>query len=122
MPTEAEFDVTNAVYVEQVRSLFKQIPIALSVNLVNAALVAIVLTPLATRPLPLPWFVSVVLVTIGRGILWLAIARARFSPKTLAVGHGWQPAVRCSAACAGGSAESSCFRSSRRSASSFSSS
>jgi signal transduction histidine kinase/ActR/RegA family two-component response regulator len=71
MPTEAEFDVTSAVYAEQVRSLFKQIPIALSVNLVNAALVAIVLTPLATRPLPLPWFVSVVLVTIARGILWL---------------------------------------------------
>jgi len=81
MPTEAEFDVTNAVYVEQVRSLFKQIPIALSVNLVNAALVAIVLTPLATRPLPLPWFVSVVLVTIGRGILWLCYRQGPVQPE-----------------------------------------
>ena len=65
---EAEHDVANAVYSEQVRSLFRQIPIALSVNFVNAALVAIVLTPLAIRPLVLPWFASVMLVTIGRGI------------------------------------------------------
>jgi signal transduction histidine kinase/ActR/RegA family two-component response regulator len=81
MPTEAEFDVTSAVYAEQVRSLFKQIPIALSVNLVNAALVAIVLTPLATRPLPLPWLVSVVLVTIGRGILWLCYRQGPVQPE-----------------------------------------
>ena len=114
--------MTSAVYAEQVCSLFRQIPIALSVNFVNAPPVTIVLTPLATWPLPLPWFVSVVLVTIGRGIYGCATGRAPFSPKTLAVGHGWQPAVRCSAACAGGSAELSCFRSSRRSASPFSSS
>jgi signal transduction histidine kinase/ActR/RegA family two-component response regulator len=81
MPTEAEDDVTSAVYAEQVRSLFKQIPIALSVNFVNAALVAIVLTPLATRPLPLPWFISVMLVTIGRGILWLRYRQAPVQPE-----------------------------------------
>jgi predicted signal transduction protein with EAL and GGDEF domain len=81
MPTEAETDVTSAVYAEQVRSLFRQIPIALSVNFVNAALVAIVLTPLATRPLPLPWFVSVMLVTIGRGILWLRYRQAPVQPE-----------------------------------------
>jgi hypothetical protein len=44
MPTEAETDVTSAVYTEQVRSLFRQIPIALSVNFVNAALVAMALS------------------------------------------------------------------------------
>jgi len=76
MPMEAGADVTGAVYAEQVRSLFRQIPIALSVNFVNAGLVTIVLTPLATRPFPLPWFVSVMLVTIGRGILWLRYRRA----------------------------------------------
>ena len=81
MPTEAETDVTSAVYAEQVRSLFRQIPIALSVNFVNAALVAIVLTPLATRPLPLPWFVSVMLVTIGRGILWQRYRHAPVQPE-----------------------------------------
>ena len=86
MPTEAEDDVTSAVYSEQVRSLFRQIPIALSVNFVNAALVAIVLTPLATRPLPLPWFVSVMLVTIGRGILWLRYRHGLVQPENA---HRW---------------------------------
>ena len=81
MPTEAETDATSAVYTEQVRSLFKQIPIALSVNFVNAALVAIVLTPLATRPLLLPWFISVMLVTVGRGILWLLYRRTLVQPE-----------------------------------------
>jgi signal transduction histidine kinase/CheY-like chemotaxis protein len=81
MSTEAENDVATAVYAEQVRSLFRQIPIALSVNFVNAALVVIVLTPLATRPLVLPWFVSVVLVTIGRGILWLSYRQAPVQPE-----------------------------------------
>ncbi len=78
---EAEDDVTSAVSAEQVRSLFRQIPVALSVNFINAALVAIVLTPLATRPFPLPWFVSVMLVTIGRGILWLRYRRAPVQPE-----------------------------------------
>jgi len=52
--------------------VFRQMPIALAVNLGNAALVAIVLTPIAARPLPLPlmWLGVVALVTGGRGILW----------------------------------------------------
>src|SRR3984957_4362609 len=81
MATEAKTDVTSAVYTEQVRSLFRQIPIALLVNLVNAALVAIVLTPLATRPLLPPWFVTVVLVTIARAVLWLSYRRAPVQPE-----------------------------------------
>ena len=81
MPTEAETDMPSAVYTEQVRSLFRQIPIALTVNFVNAALVAIVLTPLATRPLLLPWFISVMLVTVGRGILWLRYRHAPVQPE-----------------------------------------
>jgi signal transduction histidine kinase/CheY-like chemotaxis protein len=82
MATEAKTDVTSAVYTEQVRSLFRQIPTALSVNLFNAALVAIVLTPLATRPLVLPWFISAMLVTIGRGILWLRCRYALIQPES----------------------------------------
>lgn len=81
MRAEAETDVTSAAQAEQVRSLFRQIPIALCVNFVNAALVAIVLTPLATRPLLLPWFVSVTLVTIGRGVLWLSYRDAPAQPE-----------------------------------------
>jgi hypothetical protein len=105
--------VTSAVSTEQVRSRFRQIPIALSINFVNAALVAIVLTPLATQPLLLPWFISVMLVTVGRGFYGCAIVTPSFSTKTLTVGHGWQLGVRCSQACPGGLAESSFFRSSR---------
>ena len=78
---EAEDDIRSAVYAEQVRSLFRQIPIALSVNVVNAALVAIVLAPLATRPFPLPWFASVMLVAIARGILWLRYRHAPVQPE-----------------------------------------
>jgi signal transduction histidine kinase/CheY-like chemotaxis protein len=92
MPVEAKVDVRSAVYAEQVRSLFKQMPIALSVNFVNAALVAIVLTPLATRPFPLPWFASVMLVTIGRGILWLRYRHAPVSPENT---HPWARLATC---------------------------
>ncbi|HZZ60045.1 MAG TPA: response regulator [Roseiarcus sp.] len=73
--------MTRAVNAEQVRGLFRQIPVALFVNVVNAALVAIVLTPLATRPFLPPWFVSVALVTIGRGIVWLRYRRAPDQPE-----------------------------------------
>ena len=79
---EAQDEVTNAVQAEQVRGLFRQMPIALSVNVVNAALVAIVLTPLATRPFLPPWFVTVMLVTIGRGILWLRYRHAPVQPES----------------------------------------
>jgi signal transduction histidine kinase/CheY-like chemotaxis protein len=81
MRAGAENEVTSAAQAEQVRSLFRQIPIALSINFVNAALVAIVLAPLATRPLLLPWFASVVLVTTGRGILWLSYRHAPVQPE-----------------------------------------
>ena len=89
---DAENEVTSAVYAEQVRNLFRHIPIALSVNFVNAALVAIVLTPLATRPFLLPWFVSVMLVSIGRGILWLRYRHAPVQPENT---HRWSRLATC---------------------------
>jgi len=95
---KAEHDVANAVYSEQVRCLFRQIPIALAVNFVNAALVAIVLTPLATRPFLLPWFVSVMLVTIGRGILWLRYRRASVQPENTRL---WSRLAACGSLLAG---------------------
>jgi len=90
MAAETKNDVTSAVYDEQVRGLFRQIPIALSVNFVNAALLAIVLTPLAARPVLLPWFVSVMLVTIGRGVLWL---RYRHGPVKPEDARNWSQAA-----------------------------
>jgi signal transduction histidine kinase len=61
--------VGEAVYAEQVAAVFRQMPIALIVNFVNAALTASVLTPVARGPLPLLWFGIVVLVTSGRWLL-----------------------------------------------------
>ena len=76
-PTEG---VVSAIQAEQVDTVFRQMPIALVVNLVNAALTAIVLVPLAARPLVLPWFAAMVLVTTGRGILWLRYCRTAVRP------------------------------------------
>ncbi|MBV9290656.1 MAG: response regulator [Hyphomicrobiales bacterium] len=90
--------MTDAVHAEQVRSLFKQMPIALAVNFVNAALVAIVLWPLAARPFPLPWLVSVMLVTIGRWILWLRYRRSSAQPENA---RGWLRLATCGSLLAG---------------------
>jgi signal transduction histidine kinase len=72
--------VAEAVYAEQVRTIFRQLPIALAVNFVNAAVTAVVLAPFATRPFVLPWFAAVTLVTIGRGLLWLRYHRVPVRP------------------------------------------
>jgi signal transduction histidine kinase len=71
---------TDAIYAEQVDAIFRQMPIALAVNLVNAGLTALALAPLASQPVPLPWFASVLLVTMGRLALWLHYRRTPVSP------------------------------------------
>ncbi len=80
-PMKSAGGVGDAVYADQIRAIFRQMPIALGVNFVNSALTAAVLAPFATRPFPLPWFLSVVLVTIGRGILWLRYRHASVQPE-----------------------------------------
>ena len=65
----------NAIYAEQVDAVFRQMPIALAVNVVNACLTTVALAPFAFRPLPLPWFASVLLVTAGRLASWLLYRR-----------------------------------------------
>jgi signal transduction histidine kinase len=72
--------VTAAVHAEKVGTVFRQMPIALAVNLVNAALTAAVLAPQASRPWPLPWLAAVALVTAARGVLWLRCHRAAVRP------------------------------------------
>jgi signal transduction histidine kinase len=84
--------VAGAVYAEQVRAIFRQIPIALAVNFVNSALTALVLAPLATRPFPLPWFLSMTLVAIGRAILWLRYRRAAVQPEST---RRWSRLMTC---------------------------
>jgi len=63
-------EISIAIRTEQLRAVFRQLPISLAVNLVNAALTAIVLSTIETRPFPLVWFSLVALVTAGRWILW----------------------------------------------------
>ena len=70
-------EISNATHAEQVHAIFRQMPIALAVNLVNAALTAIVLSPMAARPLPAVWCASIVLVTTGRWLLWRRYRRDR---------------------------------------------
>ena len=69
-------DVTSAVYAEQVAAVFRQLPIAVAVNFVNAGLTAAVLAPMAARPFLLPWLMAILLVTAGRLVLWLRYRRA----------------------------------------------
>ena len=69
-------DVSAAVCAQQLRAIFQQLPIALAVNLVNAALAVIVLEPISARPLPLIWALAVILVTAGRWMLWRGYRRA----------------------------------------------
>jgi signal transduction histidine kinase len=55
----------------QLDTVFRQMPIALAVNAVNAAITAIVLQRLAGAALPLAWLCVVLLVTTARSLLWL---------------------------------------------------
>ena len=79
-------DVTSAVYAEQVGAVFRQLPIAIAVNLVNAGLTAAVLAPMAAQPFLLPWLLLVTLVTIGRLVLWLRYRRAAIRSENI---HRW---------------------------------
>jgi signal transduction histidine kinase len=74
---------TGSIYAEQVDAVFQQMPIALAVNLVNAGLTALALAPFASHPVPLPWFISVLLVTMGRLALWLHYRRTSARPERL---------------------------------------
>src|SRR5262249_49294829 len=89
--------IDDAVDAEHVATVFRQMPIALAVNLVNAALVAGVLTPIASRPLPPIWFGTVVLVTFAR---WLQWCRYR-SGRSTGDAHRWAALAACGSLFAG---------------------
>jgi signal transduction histidine kinase len=90
--------IAYAVYVEQVATVFRQMPIALAVHLVNATLVASVLTPIASRPLPPLWFVALVLVTFARWLLW----RRYRSGRATGDASRWAALAACGSLFAGG--------------------
>jgi signal transduction histidine kinase len=62
--------VACAIFAEQVAILYRQMPIALAVNLVNAGLVTVVLTQLSAGAAPLWWFAAIVVLIAARGLAW----------------------------------------------------
>jgi signal transduction histidine kinase len=73
--------IATAIYTEQLAAVFRQMPIALTVNLVNGAITAVVLSLLAAGSLPKIWFLAVVLVTGLRGVLWWWYCHSRSSQR-----------------------------------------
>jgi signal transduction histidine kinase len=60
----------DRVYAEQVVLVYRQLPVALSVNLIIAALTTSVLGAIGGRRLPLLWFAAIAAVTAARWLLW----------------------------------------------------
>src|SRR5262249_24485762 len=77
----ASHEISIAIHTEQLRAVFRQLPIALVVNLVNAALTAIVLSTIGTQAALVIWFCLVALVTAVRWVLWRRYRRALSGPK-----------------------------------------
>jgi len=79
-------EISTAIHTEQLRTIFRQMPIGLAVNLVNAALTATVLARIAASSLPVVWFSIVALVTAGR---WILCRRYRRALPESAGAHHW---------------------------------
>lgn len=78
--------VSGLIFAERIRVLYRQMPVALLVNLVNSVLTAIVLDWRMARPFLLGWLVFVALVTAGRAILWFRYTHA---PAPVAGSRRW---------------------------------
>ena len=72
----ASNEISIVIHTEQLRAVFRQLPIALVVNLVNAGLTAIVLSTIGTQAALLIWFCLVALVTAVRWALWRLYCRS----------------------------------------------
>lgn len=82
----------------QVSAIFRQMPIALAVNTVNAILTAIVLRQIANAVIPIVWLGVALLVSTGRWVLWLRYRRAGPDAKSIA---WWSRLAACGALLAG---------------------
>jgi signal transduction histidine kinase/ActR/RegA family two-component response regulator len=69
-------EVIGAVRIEQVAATFRQVPIAVVVNIVNTGITAIVLAAISSTKLPFLWFGAATLVSIGGWLLWRRYQRA----------------------------------------------
>jgi signal transduction histidine kinase len=70
-------EVLGDIRAAQVRAVFRQMPIALAVNVVNAAITVIVLIWLGAAALPIAWLCLITLVTLVRWALWQRYRRRR---------------------------------------------
>ena len=64
-------EVLREIRAAQVSAVFRLLPVALAVNVVNAIITAFVLEQLVGIAPPLAWLCVVLLVTTGRGVVWL---------------------------------------------------
>src|SRR5262249_16770869 len=78
-------EVLKEIRAAQASAIFRQMPIALAVNIVNAAITAFIVRGQAGLTLPLTWFFFVLLVTTARWISWRHYRRAR--PSAEDAGH-----------------------------------
>ena len=74
-------DLLREVRAGQLNTLFRQMPIAIAVNVVNAAITAIVLQQMADLAWPAVWFCAVLLAAAARSALWLRYRRADITAK-----------------------------------------
>jgi signal transduction histidine kinase len=91
-------EVGEEIRVAQLSAAFQQLPLALTVNAVNAVIAAIVLRQLESGVLPLVWLCCVLLVTSGRWALWLRYRRAGYGPDGV---PRWSWLVPCGSLLAG---------------------
>jgi signal transduction histidine kinase/CheY-like chemotaxis protein len=90
--------ISIAVRTEQLRAVFRQMPIGLAVNLVNAALTAVVIVPIAASSSPIVWLFLVAVVSAGRWILWRQYRRSLSGSER---DHIWSRLAVCGSLLAG---------------------
>jgi signal transduction histidine kinase len=95
MPADKDL---REIQTAQLSTVFRQMPIALAVNAVNAGITALVLHSLGAAVLPLAWLCIVWLVTAGRWVLWRQYRRRRTES---ARGPPWSLLVTCGSLLAG---------------------
>jgi signal transduction histidine kinase len=80
-------EVIAAVQIERVRATFQHVPIAVVVNVVNASITATVLAAISPTKLFFLWYGAVMLVSVGRWLLWRLYQRV--SPQVQKV-RAWE--------------------------------
>jgi len=91
-------EISIAIHTEQLHAVFRQLPISFAVNLVNAAVTAIVLSTIGPQQGPLTWFSVVALVT---GVRWTLWRQYRRSSQRSGQDRAWSRLAVCGSLLAG---------------------